>query len=589
MRRIATLALAAFVLSIAAPAGFAGPFSDVKQGHWAYGAIQKAVDSGILQGYDGKFHGTKRLNRYQMAVIVARMLDRVSTMPKGKVSGKDIRNLEALTIEFADELALINVKVSTLEDGFAKLKRDVDHLKADFAMTGPRAGISGLVQARLVLTDTDPNKALGRGTGATFAPAATSPIARYVAGIPSGAPNAANTASGTERTFFNMAQTSIGFDRHFDKDYYLHLQLDIDADQESVFISGNQIQVNEAYIDAEDLLLDGDVRVRAGVWALPFSRERNPEMAEYAYQLRYGFRTLDLTVTPSLMDSTWEQVRAEGVGLWNGKDAGFQWQVGVANSTAPAGTRDGSVLAWRQSLQGGTTVATAGARAQINQYGDSVQGVDNNPTGAAGQDNLGYYAWAGDKYDSGLRWDLGYFDNGGDIAPGAGNTATANAWRGFQFNAGYWGWEDFGFMASYFAATSDSNNAAGVAGGAAAYMTAAGGLAAALPAGSAYPDLDSTSWSVMANYKFNDDNNVSVRYEDVADEFGPAQINATVLTFGWNHRMSANSLLQLEYSTPESDTRAAGLNAAGTGYVAGATNTVDVADDLLQINYKVRF
>ena len=71
--RIALFVLAAFVLSIAAPV-FAGPFSDVPSGHWAYKAIDKATEAGILQGYDGKFNGNKTLNRYQMAVVVSRML-----------------------------------------------------------------------------------------------------------------------------------------------------------------------------------------------------------------------------------------------------------------------------------------------------------------------------------------------------------------------------------------------------------------------------------------------------------------------------------------------------------------------------------
>ena len=47
------------------------------------------------------------------------------------ITAQDIANLESLTIEFADELALLNVKVSTLEDTVAGLKKDVDLIKAD--------------------------------------------------------------------------------------------------------------------------------------------------------------------------------------------------------------------------------------------------------------------------------------------------------------------------------------------------------------------------------------------------------------------------------------------------------------------------
>ncbi|MBI2942958.1 MAG: hypothetical protein HYY25_02050, partial [Candidatus Wallbacteria bacterium] len=181
----------------------------------------------------------------------------------------------------------------------------------------------------------------------------------------------------------------------------------------------------------------------------------------------------------------------------------------------------------------------------------------------------------------------GYFENGGNINPGANEIGTASEWRGFQFNAGWWGWEDWGFMASYYNSTSDSANIAGVPTGSARNMIQLG-LHPVLAAGAAYPDLDSRAWSLLANYKFNDENNVTVRYEDIGDEFGPAEINATVWTFGWNHKVSNNSTLQLEYSTPESDTLPGVAGAAGA-IVAGARNSVDVADDLVQLNYKVRF
>src|SRR5688572_15277279 len=115
-----------------------GPFADVPRGHWAYEAVQKAAEAGILQGWNNRFHGNKVVNRYQMAVVVARMLDRVGVLKaNGKViTGQDIANLESLVIEFADELALLNVKVSTLEDTVAGLKRDVDLIKSDMRGVG---------------------------------------------------------------------------------------------------------------------------------------------------------------------------------------------------------------------------------------------------------------------------------------------------------------------------------------------------------------------------------------------------------------------------------------------------------------------
>jgi hypothetical protein len=107
------------ILLVALVATPAMAFKDVPPNHWAYDAINKAVQAGILQGYNNMFHGAKTLNRFQMAVVVARMLDK---MPKGGagVDSGALKQLEALVTEFADELALLNVKVGKLEETCAK-------------------------------------------------------------------------------------------------------------------------------------------------------------------------------------------------------------------------------------------------------------------------------------------------------------------------------------------------------------------------------------------------------------------------------------------------------------------------------------
>lgn len=108
------------LLAVALVASPAFAFRDVPANHWAYDAINKAVDQGILQGYNNMFHGKKTLNRFQMAVVVARMLDRIGTGGGGGASPDAIKQLEALVTEFADELALLNVKVGKLEEQIAQ-------------------------------------------------------------------------------------------------------------------------------------------------------------------------------------------------------------------------------------------------------------------------------------------------------------------------------------------------------------------------------------------------------------------------------------------------------------------------------------
>lgn len=118
MKKITALFIALFILSLSAPV-FAGPFSDVKPGHWAYEAIKDLSSKGILEGYpDGTFKGTKALTRYEAAQMVARLIER------GGVG--DYETLQKLTIEFADELALLGVKVTALEDEMKVLRSQLD-------------------------------------------------------------------------------------------------------------------------------------------------------------------------------------------------------------------------------------------------------------------------------------------------------------------------------------------------------------------------------------------------------------------------------------------------------------------------------
>ncbi len=93
---------------------FAGTFSDVPSNHWAYSAIEKVSAAGIIKGYHEKFKGKEKASRYEMAVIVARLLD---AMSKGGASldNDTAHSLTRLVEEFSNELALLGAKVDSLE------------------------------------------------------------------------------------------------------------------------------------------------------------------------------------------------------------------------------------------------------------------------------------------------------------------------------------------------------------------------------------------------------------------------------------------------------------------------------------------
>lgn len=133
MKRIA-LVLALVLTTVVVSAN---PFSDVPFSHWAYDAVNKLAAKGIIQGYpDGTYKGEKHVTRYALAMIVAKMLANVEQMlEKGigtnLVTKSDLQTLEKLTVEFADELALLGVKVTALEDDMQVVKEDVSTLKKD--------------------------------------------------------------------------------------------------------------------------------------------------------------------------------------------------------------------------------------------------------------------------------------------------------------------------------------------------------------------------------------------------------------------------------------------------------------------------
>lgn len=96
-----------------------GPFRDVKPGHWAYEALKELVSKKVLEGTpEGMFANGKPITRYESAQMVARLIER------GGVG--DYETLQKLTLEFADELALLGVRVVALEDEMKILRSEMD-------------------------------------------------------------------------------------------------------------------------------------------------------------------------------------------------------------------------------------------------------------------------------------------------------------------------------------------------------------------------------------------------------------------------------------------------------------------------------
>jgi hypothetical protein len=87
--------------------------------HWAYDAVEQLAAKGILEGYpNGTFKGNRAMTRYEIAQMVARMMN-------AGVGGADADKLKALIVEFAPELEALGVKVDGFDGRLTKLEKGV--------------------------------------------------------------------------------------------------------------------------------------------------------------------------------------------------------------------------------------------------------------------------------------------------------------------------------------------------------------------------------------------------------------------------------------------------------------------------------
>ena len=138
--------LLCLVLPAAAMAQSAA-FQDLPRDHWAYSDVEFLISQGYMEGYpDGTFKGRKVTTRYDVALILARILKRMEEKKANidSASEEERAALTRLTKEFRDELGLLDVRVDSLErrmvDSENKMKTFEDQL--------PKVKITGTYRGR---------------------------------------------------------------------------------------------------------------------------------------------------------------------------------------------------------------------------------------------------------------------------------------------------------------------------------------------------------------------------------------------------------------------------------------------------------
>lgn len=101
-------------------------FEDISKDHWAYSAVNSLVKKGIISEKKYNFDGEENLKRYDFAVILARAVDNIELE---KANKKDLDILEALMLEFSQELNRIGFDTKMFSDRLGDINKNIEILK----------------------------------------------------------------------------------------------------------------------------------------------------------------------------------------------------------------------------------------------------------------------------------------------------------------------------------------------------------------------------------------------------------------------------------------------------------------------------
>ncbi|MBP2656056.1 MAG: S-layer y domain protein [Firmicutes bacterium] len=110
---ILTLVMLFSITSTALAAEKSNPWVDMPKGHWAYNAIAKLAQDGIVENSD---NADKILTRYEVAKIVAK-----AVAHEDKANAEDKALIKKLSQEFSKELADLHVSISSIDQKANKI------------------------------------------------------------------------------------------------------------------------------------------------------------------------------------------------------------------------------------------------------------------------------------------------------------------------------------------------------------------------------------------------------------------------------------------------------------------------------------
>lgn len=116
--------------ALAAPVTAAPLFPDVPENHWARDAVATLAARGIVEGYpDGTFKGDRAATRWEVAMVVARLLARMEQEHATFATKAELEELRKLAAALREELDALGVRVTNLEEATDRLDMRVSDLE----------------------------------------------------------------------------------------------------------------------------------------------------------------------------------------------------------------------------------------------------------------------------------------------------------------------------------------------------------------------------------------------------------------------------------------------------------------------------
>lgn len=142
LKYLVIFVLVVFVFSVSTTAE---EIEDVSPDHWAYESVQTLIDKGYVSLYDDDtFKGENKVSRYELAEILAKVLEDVQSGTT-QISEEDAESVKELSLEFRDELVdlaqeqddlfeeveEIKEKETVQDDALGKVREDITRIEEE--------------------------------------------------------------------------------------------------------------------------------------------------------------------------------------------------------------------------------------------------------------------------------------------------------------------------------------------------------------------------------------------------------------------------------------------------------------------------